>query len=267
MDTSYNLLGDRFSRLRISELKEMLKEHKLPLSGNRLELIGRLLDKGIEPPKVPPLEDSFSHEEDIDLRVCTYHETYCRPQLYVDVYPALFSQDTSMRLYKHILAYFELPEKLSRRHTKTYGDDGLIYRVKFGGYGDRPEVIVEREAMKWDTIPYLPYLRDIIQRVTGSIFTYCVIQFYPSGRIGISKHKDKEMTPGSIIVGLSLGETRFLKLESYHFPEPLLITIGPGSVYVLHHPTNQECLHSIPKNDTLHPRISLTFRTLVRITR
>ncbi len=259
----YNLLGEGFSRFRISELKDILRSNNLKVSGTRQTLISRLEDNNVESP-----ERSADHSRSSKCKITKRDfvlstppkETYTRWKCNIDFYPALLNRITAKGLYNHILDHFELPAMLRRRHNKTYGDDGMVYRIKFGGYGTRPERIVHREALKWDTIPMLPYLRKLVEHVTGATFTYCVIQYYPMGRVGIKRHRDKEMLPGTMIAGVSLGQVRTLQMESIH--DSLSMYLYSGSLYVLKPPTNDYWMHCIPEDDTTSPRLSLTFRNL-----
>ena len=98
----------------------------------------------------------------------------------------------------------------------------------------------------------------MVEEITNEKYNICVIQRYPSGKVGIKKHRDKEMKLGTTISGLSLGATRKLKLEYYdkNIEKDLL----SGSLYVLNPPTNSYYTHCIEKDSTTEPRISLTFR-------
>ena len=139
-----------------------------------------------------------------------------------------------------------------KRATLTYGDTGLSYRLDF--YGK----ITIRKAIPWEELPILLHVRNVLQELTHQTYNTCVIQRYPNGKVGIAPHKNREMTSGTTICGLSLGETRVLTMsrnsKRFH------IKLVPGSVYVLNPPTNDCWFHSIEIDETLGPRISLTFR-------
>lgn len=72
------------------------------------------------------------------------------------------------------------------------------------------------------------------------------------------------MKRGTDICGLSLGyETRDLILIPPPFnkndKEKLCISLPPGSLCILKPPTNNYWMHSIAKDETTTPRISLTY--------
>lgn len=267
----YNLIGNGFAQLKVIELKELLRQNKLPVSGVRKVLILRLQENGINIPSeetnkffenTPQSEKNTSSLLSSELISNTNKETHVGTNCNIDFYPAFFTEDTSKKLYDHILEYFELPKIVTRRYNKTYGDDGLVYQVKFGGYKGIPEKIVNRIALPWDKIPFLSHLRDLVEKTTNTKYTYCAIQYYHSGKIHIKRHVDREMTPGSIIAGLSLGQCRTLRVESFR-GQSMDLRLFSGSLYVLNPPTNDFWMHSIPPDDTNHPRLSLTFRTLI----
>ena len=101
-------------------------------------------------------------------------------------------------------------------------------------------------------------IRDRAQEITGEKYNICVVQRYPSGKVGIKPHRDKEMTKGTTICGVSVGETRVLTING---KKNINLSLNPGSMYVFNPPTNTYNTHCIQKkDDTKGPRISLTFR-------
>ena len=85
---------------------------------------------------------------------------------------------------------------------------------------------------------------------------------YPTGKIGINPHKDKEMTRGTTICGWSFGSERILNMNppGYIKTDKILISLPPGSMYEFVPPTNDHWLHCIEKSENNEKRISLTFR-------
>jgi alkylated DNA repair dioxygenase AlkB len=162
-------------------------------------------------------------------------------------------------------AKWSKPITAGRRTNQTYGDEGLVYKVSFGGYGDRPLKEVERSAQPWTDITILPELKRDVERITGERYNFCVIQRYPTGKVGMKPHRDKEMVSGTTICGLSFGATRKLTLTPPKFFVDQTVrefTLASGSLYLLCPPTNDKWMHSIEPDDTIEPRISLTFRNV-----
>lgn len=176
----------------------------------------------------------------------------------VDCAPSFLFQKEAKEMYSHFSSYF-VPFVNNRRQSKTFGDDGLEYEIKIKNN------TIRKKTEKWSMILFTLKTRlEVFLKETYGItitFNICVIQRYPSGKYGIAPHRDKEMTLGTIICGISLGQTRTLEISKYGRDKPLAtIPLPPGSLYMLHPPTNSYCTHSIPKDSSYEPRISLTFR-------
>lgn len=254
----YNLNGVGYSRMTVGELKEYLRGHGCKISGCRRELIERLVHLKIPPPEYRTERYRIYpgvciHNTDCD----EYVSSTCNLRLYNN----LLGPKMSMGIYQHILDHIVIPPIIKKRFNRTYGDEGLVYTIEFGGYGGKPGKTVERVALPWSDIPHLKKLKRIVERVTNSVYTYCVVQYYPCGKVGIKPHRDKEMTPGSVIAGLSVGQSRTLRMSRRG--ENLDLEIPSGSLYVFYPPTNDYWSHSILTDESTHPRISLTFRTLI----
>ena len=135
------------------------------------------------------------------------HETITRSSLNISFYPSFLNPASSHNI---LLELSTLDFSKSRRSNKTYGDDGLVYEVTFGGYGGRPANTVYRTAQPWSDLPFLKHVKKAVESATHELYNFCVIQCYPNGRMGINPHRDKEMVSGTTIAGLSLGATREL---------------------------------------------------------
>jgi len=187
--------------------------------------------------------------------------------LALDFYPTLYTLEDSELIYDTLFQHIKWTRDIVpyQRRNQTYGDDGLVYSITFG-YGDKANT-VHRVAKQWSDVPILHLIKQDIEAVTGASYNFCVAQYYPSGRVGINPHRDKEMVRGTTISGLSFGQTRKLSMGPPRFLEkykdPLLLDLVPGSLYVLHPPTNDYWSHCIVKDGTVRePRLSLTFRNV-----
>jgi alpha-L-fucosidase/alkylated DNA repair dioxygenase AlkB len=174
--------------------------------------------------------------------------------LNIDFYSNLLSETQCNELFQTLETGADWGNNITseKRATRTYGDTGLSYRLDF--YGK----ITIKKAIPWEELPILLHVRNLLQELTHQTYNICVIQRYPNGKVGIAAHKDREMTSGTTICGLSLGETRVLTMSRNS--KRIHIRLVPGSIYVLNPPTNDYWFHSIEIDETLGPRISLTFR-------
>lgn len=172
--------------------------------------------------------------------------------LKVDFFLEYLSKKEADHLY-HILETTIEWKKGNRRQKYTYGDEGLEYVIWFSnGIG-------RYKCIPWEKLPILFEFKERLEKLVQHRFTTCVIQYYPHGKVCIKPHRDKEMKPGTTIVGLSVGATRYLRLARLDIEYN--IDLPHGSVYIFRPPTNDWFSHSIPRDESvLTPRFSLTFR-------
>ena len=191
-------------------------------------------------------------------------QSYQRDRLLVDFYSSFLTPEESTALFQYLEQNVPWSKEITpgRRVNQNYGDPGVSYEITVG-YG-RPSgpVRIKREVKPWGT-GVLWAIKERLTAVTGAHYNYVVVQRYPSGKVGINPHRDKEMASGTDIAGISLGATRTLTLSppKWVAESPLEISLPPGSLYVLKPPTNDHWSHSIEKEpDVTEPRISLTYR-------
>lgn len=147
------------------------------------------------------------------------------------------------------------------RNSVIYGDPGAKYSVEYQGKA------MVREATDWSELPVLNDIRDIVEAYTGIRFNFCSVMRYPSGKVGIGRHRDKEMIEGTVIIGISVGAERNI---NFHPPYDLSksenmipIKLPHGSLYSMLPPTNQHWSHEIPVQPDIEGiRYSLTFRNV-----
>jgi hypothetical protein len=170
--------------------------------------------------------------------------------LILDYYDNFLSDEETNKLYNSLLSL--QIKKVNRRSTFTFGDPGLVYTIKFpsGKTSYRP------------VSPWSPELLDIKKKLEilsdAETYTICVVMFYPNGSVGINPHRDKEMIKGTQICGISLGQTRTLRMIKEN--KKVNVHLSSGSLYIFRPPTNDKWAHSIVKDKSINPRISLTFR-------
>lgn len=187
---------------------------------------------------------------------------YNNDNLCIDIYENFITTESATALKNAILKYGKFKHSHitksgapSRRRNKIiYGDEDFPH-YSFIYMGKK----ITTRIHPWSSLPILKAVRDKIRELTGQDYHVCVVQLYNNGDVGIDPHRDKEMMPGTIIASLSLGETRVMRFERKGF-EPINIDLDAGTLCLLQPPTNDYWLHSIPKDSTTTPRISLVFR-------
>lgn len=125
----------------------------------------------------------------------------------------------------------------SRRNKKIFGDIGKKYVIQFR------DKVAEYQVLPWT--PQLLSLKHKIEQVVDVTLTVCVVSIYPTKKVGIAAHRDKEMVPGTRIVGLSLGDTRTLRMTNRSKTKNHDIVLHHASIYVINPPTNDNWAHEI----------------------
>jgi alkylated DNA repair dioxygenase AlkB len=184
------------------------------------------------------------------------------PKYKVSFVPTFLSAEESAALLKRVLtdrSHFKHAARTktgapSKKRNKTiYGEPSeyvFVYRGKTLRTPIRP----------WSAFPELEALAGRIAEVSGQAYKTCVIQIYNSGDVGIKPHRDKEMLSGEIIASVSLGATRVMRFErtGWETQDHLL---EAGTLCLIHPPTNDYWLHSIPVDAAVREaRVSLVFR-------
>lgn len=176
---------------------------------------------------------------------------YSRSDLDVDYYPSLLTQSLAQMWSDYLGNLFV---KGTIRTSLLFGDEGLVYRVSY--HGQTKETLVA----PWTEIPPLLALKNLLETLLKQRFTVAIVQCYPKGSIGIAPHRDKEMVPGTIIAGLSVGTPRTIQFTRNNY-EAVSIPLASGSLYVMNPPTNDKWLHCITKQPEVKDvRYSITFR-------
>lgn len=159
-------------------------------------------------------------------------------------------------------------KSMNRRSNITFGQNGLVYVVRF------KENVIYRETIPWEDQTILINLKKMVEELTVDTapdgYNYCVIMRYPHNGIIIKPHRDKEMVRGTSICGISVGNTRRLRLTHIdrNIRDPKTFELSHGSLYCLLPPTNDKYLHEILPEDidaqnTI--RYSLTFRNVIGV--
>lgn len=127
---------------------------------------------------------------------------------------------------------------------------------------------------EWETYQWSPLSYQVKKAVeknlgpfSGQEMNHCVTNYYRDGSDYIGHHSDKDLDldKDGVIVSVSLGDERILELKKRDQPQDSCRVILPhGSMLVLGPLTNKLFTHSIlPKEGSVQPRISLTFRSVL----
>ena len=130
---------------------------------------------------------------------------------------------------------------------------------------------VQVQPRPW--IEPLRELRDLVARCTGFRANFVLVNHYAHAGQHISWHADDErdLDPAAPIASLSLGSARdfqFRPCARGAEPGTVTLTLEPGSLLVMHPPTNRLFQHCLPKRSGTRAaatgaRWNLTFRRMV----
>jgi len=195
-------------------------------------------------------------------------KTYKQENLHVDLFLDYIPQEYGLDLLIYLDKNVEWNRKSeNKRSNANYGDVGVSYTLELGGgkEGTRSgykKVALSRVCHPWSKLPVLKQLCDMVSKSTGCKVNYVRIQRYPNRKVGISPHRDKELSLESCIIGLNLGDTRMLTFSPTSYVDDAAVKVElPGcSLYNIRPPTNIYYTHCIETEEEIGGlRISLTF--------
>jgi len=194
------------------------------------------------------------------MALCGDFIHYTGADLDVEFYPTFLSSEIIDSILAQLLVALPPGDK---RKAILFGSPNVEYTVTYRDYkSTEPGATTTQSKMvtSWDEFPLIRKLAGIVSTFMNEKITVCIVQCYPSGKVGIGHHRDKEIMPGRPIIGLSLGATRTLEFKRAGCGI-LRIPLPAGSLYVMKGQTNNRWSHSIVKEGKIKDvRYSLTFR-------
>lgn len=114
--------------------------------------------------------------------------------------------------------------------------------------------------------PLVQGLKEEVERLAGSKFNCCLLNYYRHGQDRIAWHSDNETLFGDrpTIASASFGCRRdFVLRRNADTTDKYRFCLGEGDVLIMKGSTQEHWKHSVPKRaDVEGGRISLTFRTI-----
>lgn len=155
-------------------------------------------------------------------------------------------------LFKHLTTTVTWDERMRARKTASFG---VAYNYSQMSYPEAP-------------IPTaLDAIAENIEASLGYLPNNCLLNFYPDGEASMGFHSDssEELAPGSGVSIVSLGAARpiVFRLKANRSIEHTLTLTG-GSLLHMPNAIQDEWLHAIPRCPSAGPRISVTFRKIVK---
>jgi alkylated DNA repair dioxygenase AlkB len=114
----------------------------------------------------------------------------------------------------------------------------------------------------FNSLPLLQNLREQMEKITDTNFTYGVLNYYRDGNDYISYHADRETDSNQIVVSVSLGATRqFIFKHKYRKNLKHKFMLRDSDVLIINEAAiKTKYKHSVPKMKKVGPRINITFR-------
>lgn len=143
---------------------------------------------------------------------------------------------------------------ITKRKAAWYGDTDYLYT-----YSN-----TTKQALPWT--PELLGLKKLVEEESGETFNSCLLNLYHNGDEGMAWHSDAEkaLAKNGAIASVSLGAERKFLFKHKVTKQTVEVFLQHGSLLVMKGATQTNWLHRLPTTKkVVHPRVNLTFRTIV----
>ena len=143
---------------------------------------------------------------------------------------------------------------ITKRKVAWYGNENYSYT--YSG--------TTKTALPWTKA--LIELKELTEKTCGSKFNSCLLNLYHDGEEGMAWHSDDEKSLGknTVIGSLSFGAVRKFSFKHKDTGQKIDTILDNGSLLIMKGETQTNWLHRLPPSTKIkHPRINLTFRTIV----
>jgi alkylated DNA repair dioxygenase AlkB len=151
---------------------------------------------------------------------------------------------------------------ITKRMTAWYGDEGCSYV-----YSN-----IKRNPLPWTNT--LSEIKNVIEEKANTQFNSCLLNLYHDGSESMAYHSDDEpmLEQNGAIASVSFGaERRFLFRHNRHKENQVPIVelmLNHGSLLLMQGEIQNNWKHALPASAKIKsPRINLTFRTIVTVSR
>lgn len=191
------------------------------------------------------------------------HQKLILPDSDIRYYPAFISRAVADDYFEYFMDHIPWQQDQIRVFGKTYpqprltalfGTNGKAY--SYSSICMQPRPFEER----------LLHLKELIDSISETQFTSCLLNLYRNGADSNGWHADdeKELGLNPVIASLSLGQARFFHLKHKKSKElKCKLLLEHGSLLLMQGATQHHYYHQIPKTKRpIGPRINLTFRLI-----
>lgn len=188
----------------------------------------------------------------------------------------LLAKDGVVNYYERIISSLDSYHYLERllNNVLWRNDEVVIYgkrittKRKMAWYGDKPYQYTYSNTTK-TALPWLDdlvALKRLVEQQVNETFNSCLLNLYHDGNEGMAWHSDNEdeLVNTAAIASLSLGAERKFSFKHKQTKDKVSLVLQSGSLLIMKGETQKNWLHSLPPTKTIiHPRVNLTFRTIV----
>jgi alkylated DNA repair dioxygenase AlkB len=180
----------------------------------------------------------------------------------VNYHPIAFSTEEVEAYFTYLANEIAWQQDVVKLFGKTYITDR-----KVAWYAEKP-FIYRYSGQSKIALPFSPTLLDIksrVEKLTGSEYDACLLNYYHNGSEGMGWHSDNEksISPNSSIASVSLGATRKFQFKHKIQGLKLDLILDSGSILDMRGETQEFWLHALPKSKKIAgTRINLTFRKM-----
>jgi alkylated DNA repair dioxygenase AlkB len=180
----------------------------------------------------------------------------------VNYHPIAFSTEEVEAYFSYLANEIAWQQDVVKLFGKTYITDR-----KVAWYAEKP-FIYRYSGQSKIALPFSPTLLAIklrVEKLTGSQYDACLLNYYHNGSEGMGWHSDNEksISPNSSIASVSLGATRKFQFKHKIQGLKLDLILDSGSVLDMRGETQEFWLHALPKSKKIAgTRINLTFRKM-----
>lgn len=181
----------------------------------------------------------------------------------VHYYGPIFSPEVSVQFYQQLM------EDIAWEADKAIimGKE-ITTKRKVAWYAEEPFSYTYSRVTK-TALPFTPLLREIkekAEQVSEETFNACLLNLYHNGDEGMAWHSDgeKDLKKNGAIASISFGADRKFSFKHKTSKEKVDIWLENGSLLIMKDTTQSYWLHRLPPTKKVHhPRINLTFRTII----
>lgn len=155
-------------------------------------------------------------------------------------------------LFSQLVSQTAWDERMRARKTASFG------------------VAYNYSQMNYPEAPMPSSLEDLCARIEDELNyrpNNCLLNYYPDGEASMGFHSDtsEELQPGSGVAIVSLGAARSMLFRSKADKAKIVERVlHGGSLLFMSNDMQNEWLHAIPKAPDSGPRISATFRHIIK---